>query len=405
MPPSEPQDLVLRLLDGRSEQRELILRGGRERPPFAIGRESPWRVEARHVGAAHVMLAFNGATLYVCALHAQTALLDGEPLDKRWVEAAVPSVLQFGDARLAIARSARPTARTPLPRPRPSRDDEATCFDEVRLRAALMASIPNGEITCIAEVEIPEEARRPIARPPLALPDSARTLAAPPVAEAPGDPHDEGVASSMPTTIPSDDLLAIALPSIARIEGDSLAAVAGAALAVSGENASSQPSGDVRSPIPEPGTWRRLHDAWRRASPPKRALSILLGPAVVCALLTLRPAYAVPNAAPDAEIAAPHQALVPNAPVVTPAAAARKPPSAQGADVTPTGSQPKTSPVGLHETRTPERRALDTVASGLDDAAAAQYEALARAHPENVAFREAARILRERGSSGHRAQD
>jgi len=53
--------------------------------------------------------------------------------------------------------------------------------------------------------------------------------------------------------------------------------------------------------------------------------------------------------------------------------------------------------VGLHETRTAERRALDTVASGLDSAAADQYEALAAAHRENVAFREAARILRARG--------
>lgn len=71
---------------------------------------------------------------------------------------------------------------------------------------------------------------------------------------------------------------------------------------------------------------------------------------------------------------------------------------------TASGERPKVS-AGLHETRTPERRALDTVASGLDDAAAVQYEALAKAHPESVAFREAARILRERGAKGRRSQD
>ncbi len=54
MLPNEAKDVVLRLLDGRSEQRELVLRGGRERPPFAVGHGSAWRVEAGHVGAARV---------------------------------------------------------------------------------------------------------------------------------------------------------------------------------------------------------------------------------------------------------------------------------------------------------------------------------------------------------------
>ncbi|HSO38461.1 MAG TPA: hypothetical protein VLT33_38290, partial [Labilithrix sp.] len=61
------------------------------------------------------------------------------------------------------------------------------------------------------------------------------------------------------------------------------------------------------------------------------------------------------------------------------------------------------SPGGLRDTRSAERRALDTAASGLDRSATEQYEALAAAHPDNLAFREAARILRERGANGRRA--
>jgi hypothetical protein len=55
----------------------------------------------------------------------------------------------------------------------------------------------------------------------------------------------------------------------------------------------------------------------------------------------------------------------------------------------------------LRDARTAERRALDTAASGQEAAAAEQYDALAAAHPETVAFREAARILRGRVANRH----
>lgn len=457
MLPSEPKDVVLRLLDGRSERREMVLRGGRERPPFAVGQESAWRIEAGHVAAAHVMLAFNGAALYVCALPGEKAMLDGEPLGTRWVEAAVPSVLRFGSARLSIGGRAGPEEETQLPAPRHARDEEVTCFDEARLREALAASILNGEITCIAEVEIPAAARRPLpvtgARP--VLPDSARTLAAPPAAEIPEerpreDSEGEAATSSMPPTIPSDGLLAVAPPlppplpppppsfsfgrtfaavraepALARPSsptiaiplepaargraGDSLAAiessvVESSALAVSGEN--------TAGPLPAaaPGPWGRVLEAWQRASRPQRALAILMGPAVIGALLSLRSAPVVQQAAPSADlddvaVVAPEAAPIAAAPIPAArgaVATSKAPAGAAGAAAATAAERPKTAAVGLHETRTPERRALDTVASGLDSAAADQYEALAAAHPESVAFREAARILRERGATAHR---
>ncbi len=467
MLPNEAKDVVLRLLNGRSEQRELVLRGGRERPPFAVGQESAWRVEAGHVAAAHVMLAFNGATLYVCALPGEKALLDGEPLRTRWVEAAVPSDLRFGGARLSIGGRAGPEEETQLPAPRPSRDEEITCFDEDRLRAALAASIPNGEITFIAEVEIPAAARRPhvpipaktrgplpvappvladrartLAAPPIAeLADSARTQAAPPIAEVPGprtsddeQEDDEEAPSTMPPTSPSDGLLAMAPPSFSfgrtfaavRSEpgparpssptiaipfeppasprvGDSLAAIESSALAISGEN--------TAGPLPAQGGGPRgrVLEAWQQASGPRRLLAVLLAPAVIGGLLTLRSAPAPSHPSPGADTAVTRDAVGPegSSPAATPVAAApvtaTPDPATKGvAAPTPAQATPPDRPksaVGLHETRTAERRALDTVASGLDSAAADQYEALAAAHPENVAFREAARILRARGAT------
>ena len=41
-----------------------------------------------------------------------------------------------------------------------------------------------------------------------------------------------------------------------------------------------------------------------------------------------------------------------------------------------------------------ERAAVDAVAAGSYEAAAKMYEDLAKAHPENKAYKEAARILR-----------
>ena len=73
-------DLVVRLLDGRSEQRVLALEAGQAQRPFAVGRQSNWTVDAPHVAAAHVILAFNGSELYVCAVRGERALLDGKPL-------------------------------------------------------------------------------------------------------------------------------------------------------------------------------------------------------------------------------------------------------------------------------------------------------------------------------------
>jgi hypothetical protein len=61
-----------------------------------------------------------------------------------------------------------------------------------------------------------------------------------------------------------------------------------------------------------------------------------------------------------------------------------------------TGTTAASGASAIRDTRSAERRALDAAASGQDALAADEYEALARAQPDRPAFREAARVLRER---------
>ncbi len=152
------EDLVVRLLDGRSEQRVLVLEAGTPQRPFAVGRQSNWTVDAAHVAAAHVILAFNGAELYVCAVRGERALLDGKPLGRRWTLAAVPCELRFGSARLVVrTRAGDEETVSPLAdSTKPPRDlEEHTTIDELRLAEALRLSMEDARMPATAEVDVP----------------------------------------------------------------------------------------------------------------------------------------------------------------------------------------------------------------------------------------------------------
>ena len=527
MPPSESNgDVVLRLLDGRSAQREMVLEGGRAMAPFAVGSQGAWSVSAAHVGKAHVMFAFNGTCLFVCALRGEMAVLDGAPLETRWTEAAMPSEVRFGSARISIGRRAGPDELTQVPdqdvtriaevveqdvtrigqapplvtparpaRPAP-REEEVTCFDEERLQDALRLSAYDDEVTCIADVEIPAAARgtsdeeittppspplpvpRPITRSvriARAAPESARTLAAPqeraplsptaamtaqllaglgsdgfvpsalitkreeagPAAPAADEtlPRDEeeppsAVMSSMPPTIPSDGLMAAASQSFSSPFPVDVARPSSPTMAIPQPARRSVPEGERHTPLPcsldsvhaavlavsgegpevtsitarRSGTRWKVGQGWKELSLPKKAIALLLLPALIGVIFMRRPQeMATAESEPSHAVTAPAP-VVAKAPAVEPAPT----PIASAARVEPqpavppasaaASARPKASPAGLYDTRTAERRALDTAASGLDTSAAEQYEALAVAHPDSVAFREAARILRERAA-------
>jgi hypothetical protein len=505
MPPSSTNgDVVLRLLDGRSERRELVLEGGRPIPPLSLGSHGGWTIEAGHVASVHVMLAFNGASLFVGAFAGEMALLDGFPLGARWTEVRLPSELRFGSARLSIGRRAGPDEETQLPPDettrfadaraiapkavrRLQRDDEVTRFDDARLQEALRLT-RDDEVTCIAtpgiSTAVMPVVRRPVVHtmkltrpptpPPIPIaprareshsqnhmhalaPDSERTLAAPASLSAPflsplavessvmDDDSDifeaPSTTSSMPPTIPSDGLIPVAMPAVMPAFGRPLPVAVSrpsqptmaipeprddattaeqvdppfflahatmdsfeaGALAVSCEHTS-----DTRDPEPTAAGRSRvsaLKAGWAQASLPKKAIAILIAPALVGALFTMRPepVATARSAAPTTAaviVAAPQAsttqaAVAPSAPLPRVALAA---PGASSDAAKATATDPaQAGAPGLRDTRTAERRALDTAASGQDSSAAEQYEALAATHPENVAFREAARILRERG--------
>jgi hypothetical protein len=272
-----------------------------------------------------------------------------------------------------------------------------------------------------------------------------------------------GVPSSMPPTIPSDGLLvaappawgspfpaaaarpssptiAIALPpppftlppAYPAVEEDprtpppyALESLRTGPQAGSGEGASTRATAKETSSLGQ----RKLGElamGWRQASLPKKAIAILMLPALLGALLTLRPAPsprassgvvasasategASQTSAPRAFASAPAalasapvaSAPVASAPSAAAPAASAAIPSTATASAAATPEPSKATPPGLRETRSAERRALDTVASGLDASAAEQYAALAAAHPDNVAFSEASRILRARAATRH----
>jgi hypothetical protein len=151
-PSSTKEDVVVRLLEGRSNRRELVLQGGHSRPPFTVGNRGEWCVDAGRVAAVHVMLAFNGAELYVRAIPGATALLDGVPLDGRWVVASMPSELRFGRARIVIRKRQGAAAREVVVSAaarslRSLAADQVTCVDEERLQSALRLATLDTEVS------------------------------------------------------------------------------------------------------------------------------------------------------------------------------------------------------------------------------------------------------------------
>jgi hypothetical protein len=232
-----------------------------------------------------------------------------------------------------------------------------------------------------------------------------------------------GPTSRMPSTIPSEGLIAapmrvferpppvdVARPSqptmaipespapVAR-SGEhtsapapwSMDSIGAGALAVSGEHTSTTRA--TESTVVRRSKVSALRAGWTEASLPKKAIALLMVPALLGVLLMTRSAPAA--RAPAAASADKTSAVAAAAPSATTTLA-----TVSTVVVAPASSVKAGAPA-LRDARTAERRALDAAASGQDAAAAEQYEALAAAHPETLAFREAARILRGRVANRH----
>lgn len=465
-------DVVIRVVEGESEQRELVLEAGSAIAPLAIGRTRGWRIEAREVAEAHVMLAWSGTSLFVGASRGETALLDGFPLGPRWTEVRMPSELCFGGARLSIGRRAGPEEVTAVPDSdeitciaepgaiapaalrRIAAVEAVTCMDEERLRAAIeLARAEAEEATCIAAVDVPAAALRggetaamiapiapPIARPvnhtmrmaPIARRPTLRPIARPAPSVPPPLPQieaSEDEPGSMPPTIPSDGLMPAAAPAYSTpfavvvtrpssptiaipqppplplpVPRQSSSSFDDSSRAVAGAATPAGPSDTSVDPPREPFVVERsgLVGAWLSASLPRKAIAVLMAPAVLGALFVMRTGTHISPRSSDAGRAEPVAAkpMVAQSPGPPKSVAAPQPAATPSA---PTPSSPIEAPkagvAAVRDTRSAERRALDAAASGQDAAAAEQYAALSQANPESVPFREAARILAERAAS------
>jgi hypothetical protein len=456
LPSNTRRDLVVRLLSGESDQHELVLNAGCPIPPIALGTHAGWTIRGRQVAKVHVMLAWSGETLFVGTPGAEAALLDGFPLGARWTEVRAPSELRFGSVRLSIGRRAGPDAETEVPPEEATQhtcgnveakpvvrrvwtDDQVTCMDDGRILEALSRT-RDDEVTCIAEMDVPAEAKRPapVVRRRSDPPRIVRRTTPPPlpaVHVAPASAsmtqvavmESSGPTSRMPSTIPSEGLIAVpmrvferpppvdvARPSqptmaIAEPQGPvarsgehssarapwSMDSIGAGALAVSGEHTSTTRA--TESTVVRRSKVSALTAGWTDASLPKRAIALLMIPALVGALLMTRsdPAARAPAAASADKTSAVAAAAPSATTTATPTLA-----TVSTVVVAPASSVKAGAPA-LRDARTAERRALDAAASGQDAAAAEQYDALAAAHPESVAFREAARILRGRVATRH----
>jgi hypothetical protein len=444
MPRSDSKmDVVIRVVEGESEQRELVLEAGCAIAPLALGRTRGWRIEAKEVAEAHVMLAWSGTSLFVGASRGEVALLDGFPLGPRWTEVRMPSELCFGGARLSIGRRAGPEDETMVPdsdeitciaepgasAPRVADLEAVTRMDEGRLRAAIELARAE-EATCIATVDVPPEARRggataampplprpinhtmrmaPLARRPTLRPIARSAPSLPPVPVAPVaavvavEPR-EDEEGSMPPTIPSDGLMpaapAYSTPFAVAISRPSSPTIAIPQPPPLPQAPAEGPSDTSVDPPRAPFVVERsgLVGAWLSASLPRKAIAVLMAPAVLAAVLTMRPGSHASPRSSDAGRAEP----VPTKPLVAQPASAQAVGSSAPAlpsAPSPVVEAPRAASAAVRDTRSAERRALDAAASGQDAAAAEQYAALSQANPESIPFREAARILRERAAS------
>lgn len=158
-------------------------------------------------------------------------------------------------------------------------------------------------------------------------------------------------------------------------------------------------------PVPRDSGVRRVTDsvlrAWRSSSLQKRAIVVLLVPALLAAIASFGASVALSRASSSPPAALPAPVSVEPAPRSSNAVddantddARAQSPAATALPAEEVGPRPAARSKGVQ--RTAERRALDAVAAGVGDAE--EYDALASEYPDNPAFSEAARILRRRAA-------
>jgi hypothetical protein len=374
------------LLSGRSDQPTLTFTPGTPTNPVSVGTAGQWVVTGDGVESVHVYLVFDGRHVHVALGAANTDVrLAGARLGTDWVEAPVPCELRFGGACLILRHA--PRAAAPL-------QEERTMHDGGALWQAAQRAAKGGD---------PLGPQYPAARPAAGAPANyGRTLplvGAPPRVPPP-EPHEAA------TTI-RNPLVGAPVPEPVSLEQD-VTRIAPQPLAPRAAQPPpfEPPSPNDRTANTSPGANDPLA-FWRSASLAKKATLVLMPFALGASYFIFQPDAPPPPPArsmstagapgslatgardasstgSDAGVGAPDSGSLdtsPLPPVTSPDARADAP--------------PKVAPLPAGK-RTPERLALDAVAAGSFDEASRLYASLATIHPDDPAYKEAARILREK---------
>ena len=416
--------------------------------PTSIGRVGMWPVEGPGVLDVHAFMYFDGRALFLqSADPSSPAKMNGRPIGTNWQQVEIPCTIEIGRARLVyrildevdlleedeedktIAAPIQVTASSQLPaqggfKPgafsnRHQPDDESTRFAPIQREP---------EPTLISPLEAQQ--RAPAApQAPLIKPRPAAGAPAPPAAgtvpqawspggyDGPPSSTAVGPAPAPPPPTGYQDMgnVQIAMPPPPQMAPGGGYGAYGVPPGMqgmpgqppAGQMPGMQETGRLQPPAELTGLAKAKAE-WV-AMPLIRKIIFASTPiAAICSYVLLteedppparhRP---VPSASASGSMsAAPSLTVATTAPTVT--ATVTTPPTNTGVpvvDTAPTGAVTATAPTTTGSAKKPgsvslERQASDALRQGKRDQAAQLYDQLAQQHPENPAYKEAARILR-----------
>lgn len=446
---------------GHALPSRIRLETGKRLEPISFGTRAQWVLVGAGVNDIHGYLAFDGAQLYVQSANPMYALrVEGAPVPAGWQAIVPPARIQVGLLTLTyVAEGALEEATQAIPEthrlPTPG-DQDVTRYQPIDLPEPV-----RDEMVTRVDVSMFETSADDATRPGVPFEDSqydqtrvnydsplhagqapqdlAPATVPIPFAPTPPGGHVRHSTDPAPPLFPSNYVAprpAAGMPAL------------GTTLALPGspqappnpvDLARTRPGGAPTGildlpPPPAPAPPKKpsprevarelltkLKAQWKEVSLPKKLVVVLM-PFCFVAVAVLfgdksppQHAAATPPASPSAPATPatttsapgampPSSAVAPSPTQQTApshATAQAQPPAAPAAPSAPPAPAP--SPTPLPQSiggKTPERLAVDAVAAGAYAEAATRYESLAREHPDQPVYREAARILRSRADAG-----
>jgi hypothetical protein len=382
---------VLEVETGQGASGPLHLRAGRRLETISLGSQGHWVVTGPGVRDIHGYLAFDGALLFLRSANPAYPLrVDGTAVTGAWQPVEAPARISVGGVTLTYSAIGEDGSYTAAPDTQRPRDDEATRFQPVEIPPddATRPGLSASELGAVSEFDrtrVNVEAPVPLPRLSAPLP-----------------------AAGMPPPNPSSATVPLAFTPPAAPQH------LGPILDLPPPRPPPQPAGASTGP-----TWRKVLDRvlveWRQTSAPKKALLVLLPFAFVAVFILFddparqQAAPPSPNAASTGAMPSgsgmsekasqPSPAPTPTPPASTTTVAVASTPRAMTA-VQPGSRTRLTGPTAPSTSTSPERFAVDAVVAGAYAEAAQRYDELAREHPDQPAYREAARILRAKAKAG-----